>query len=57
MDLVPKYGPEEIDLASIVDRLTAVESKIFRTSMIEVHLNLAGTLAPTVRYRRRSWPV
>ena len=39
MDRVPKYGPEEIDLSSIVDRLTAVESKISRISKIESHLS------------------
>ena len=54
MDHVPKYGPEEIDMASIVPRLTAVESKISRTSMIEIHLNQAGTLEPTVKFRRMS---
>ena len=39
IDRVPTYGPEEIDLASIVDRLTAVESTITRISKTESHLS------------------
>jgi hypothetical protein len=39
MDRIPKYGPEEIDLTSVVDRLAAVESKMSRINKIDSRLN------------------
>ena len=35
MDRIPKYGPEEIDFASVVQRLTAMEDKIVKMFSID----------------------
>ena len=35
MDRIPKYAPEEIDLASVVQRLSVVEDKLLNLHTVE----------------------